>query len=514
MSTSYGFKEGWEFAEKSLGSSYASQIGAQYVQNVDDAIQQLAKDMNSKMGSNENIDTLKGFIAEYWHADTFNINAALKGSSSRATIERSTKTASVDVSTNFGKNYSMKYYATGAKSAKAQATNVIQAYYSYLSKSKAEHPMSLQEWLIKNNYPEDMQQLLMSIYQGQGRIIPTDQLEEAIKFLERKIAEESAKEGSNRAALLAGYKETLNNLLDRIKDGNGVESLPLTKSESEALAALCKAGGFKPEDYGFVLSELITSEYILQQSLQAGVTSAVITMVLQIAPEIYKAIDYLIKNGEIDVTQLKDTGLKTMSASAEGFLKGSVSAAMTIACKAGKLGSQLAKADPNIIGVAVTIVVDTMKNGFDVARGKMKPREMATNLSKELIISAASIAGGIAGQVLLKELPVMGYMLGSFVGSVVASVTLNIGEKTILSFCVETGFTFFGLVEQSYELPQDVIEKLGLDIVSLEYVELHKTELNKAKLNQISLNHVKYETLDVFILRRGVVGVNRVGYVF
>lgn len=266
------------------------------MQNVDDAIQQLAKDMNSKMGSNESVETLKGFIAEYWHADTFNINAALKGSSSRATIERSTKTASVDVSTNFGKKYSMKYYATGAQSAKAQATNVIQAYYSYISKSKAEHSMSLQEWLIKNNYLEDMQQLLMSIYQGQGRIIPTDQLEEAIKFLERKIAEESAKEGSNRAALLAGYKETLNNLLDRIKDGNGVESIPLTKSESEALAALCKAGGFKPEDYGFVLSELITSEYILQQRLQAGVTSAVITMVLQIAPEIYKAIDYLIKN--------------------------------------------------------------------------------------------------------------------------------------------------------------------------------------------------------------------------
>ena len=87
------------------------------------------------------------------------------------------------------------------------------------------------------------------------------------------------------------------------------------------------------------------------------------------APEIYKAIDYLIKNGEIDVGQLKDTGLKIMSSSAEGFLKGSVSAALTIACKAGKLGSQLAKVDPNIIGVAVTIVVDTMKNGFDVARG-------------------------------------------------------------------------------------------------------------------------------------------------
>lgn len=514
MGVSYGIKEGWEFAARTQGSMYAAQVGGQYVQGVDDAIQQLAKDMNDKMGSKENIDTLKGFIAEYWHADTFNINSALKNSAHKATIERSTEAASVDVSTNFGMNYSMKYYATGADSAKQQATNVIQAYHKYLSKSKAETPMTFEEYIAKNNYSSELQQQLMSVYQGQGRIIPTEQLTDAIKSLERKIATEAAKDGANRAALLESYKETLENLMDRIKDGEGVESIPLTKAEAEAIANLCKTGEFKPEDFGFTLYELITPEYMMQQALTAGVTSAVITLVLQIGPEIYKAVDYLVKNGEIDVEQLKNTGLKALSASAEGFLRGSISASLTIACQAGKLGAQFANVTPGMVGAFTAIVLDTMKNGYDVARGKMTSREMATQLTKNIVVSGAAIAGGTVGQALLPELPVLGYMLGSFVGSVVASITLNIGEKTILSFAVDTGFSFFGLVDQNYELPKETIERLGLEVVSLDYIELNRTELNRTSLNRTTLNRTKYNTLNIMVLRRGVVGVNKVGYVF
>jgi hypothetical protein len=31
-------------------------------------------------------------------------------------------------------------------------------------------------------------------------------------------------------------------------------------------------------------------------------------------------------------------------------------------------------------------------------------------------------------------------------------VIYNIGKKKLISFCVDTGFTCFGLVEQNYEL--------------------------------------------------------------
>ena len=140
----------------------------------------------------------------------------------------------------------------------------------------------------------------------------------------------------------------------------------------------------------------------------------------------------------------------------------------------------------------------------------MTTREMATRLTKDTAISLSAIAGGTVGQALLPELPVLGYMLGSFV----ASITLTISEKTILSFAVDTGFSFFGLVDQDYVLPKETIEKLGLEVVSLDYIELNRTGLNRTTLNRTSLNRTKYNTLDIMVLRRGVIGVNKVGYVF
>lgn len=513
MTTSYGLKEGWEFAAKNQGVIYSSNAAEAYVSAVDSAIQQLAKDINDKQGTLENIETLKGFIAEYWHADTFNIDAVLKESANRATIVRSNEAASVDVATNFGMDYSMKYYATGADSAKQQATNVIQAYHKYLSKSKTEKPMSFEEYIRKNNYPSDMEHLLLSIYHGQGRIIPTEQLSDAIKFLERKIATESAKEGGNRLALLEGYKETLDNLMDRIKDGQGVESVPLSKAEAETIAALCKTGDFRPEDFGFTLDELITSEYIMQHALTAGFTSAVITLVLQMGPEIYKALDYLLKNGEITLDQIKSVGLKALSSSAEGFIRGSISASITIACQSGKLGAEFITASPGVIGTITVIAMDTLKNSFEVARGRMKPQVMATELTREIAISSFSLGGGALMQSLMPELPVLGYMLGSFVGSVAASTMLNIGEKTILSFCADTGFSFFGLVEQNYELPKEIIMKLGLEVVSLDRYELTRNTLKRNTLSRHTLNRTKYDTLNIMVLKRGVVGANKIGYI-
>src|SRR5574344_1883887 len=105
MIASNSFKEGWEFTTKNQEGMVAAQIGEDYVNNVDNAINQLTKDINAKMGSQENILALKGFIAEYWHAGTFNINAALEDSSHRAHIERSNEMGSVDISGNFGFDY-------------------------------------------------------------------------------------------------------------------------------------------------------------------------------------------------------------------------------------------------------------------------------------------------------------------------------------------------------------------------------------------------------------------------
>lgn len=358
-------------------------------------------------------------------------------------------------------------------------------------------------------YPNETQELLKSVYYGQGRIIPSDQMDDAIAYLTRKMNEELGKEGPNRAAVYQNYKETLERLSDRIKASDGTESIPLTKDESEAIAALAKEEDFDAANFGISL-DLITREYIFKQALKAGYTSAVITFVLQMAPEIFKAIDYLIKNGEIDIAQLKRSGWTAISASATGFIRGSVSSGLTIACQAGKLGKAFMGADSTVIGAITVIVMDAMKYSFNVACGKSTPGQMGYALTKEVIVSAAAIGGGLALQPVI---PVVGYLLGSFLGSVAASVTLEVGEKVFLSFCADSGFTCFGLVDQNYELPPDILEYIGLDVIKIKEKDIARCEIPRVSLERVSIGKVEYSTISIKVMKRGVVGVNKIAYV-
>lgn len=58
------------------------------------------------------------FHGQKWHAHTFNIDAIRQGSEHRAWTLQENGYASVDVATNFGKEYSLKYSNT-AKSAES-----------------------------------------------------------------------------------------------------------------------------------------------------------------------------------------------------------------------------------------------------------------------------------------------------------------------------------------------------------------------------------------------------------
>ncbi len=543
-------KAGWDFTSKQMGAVSGAGVGSQYISEVDAAIEKLVKDMQELGSSSLGEKQLKGFVAEYWHADTFNIDAALKGSANRAFVDGSTEHASVDISTNFGKSYSSKYLRSYDESVKAQAKNVIRAYHEYLSKPRKGEPIPFEKYLEQYGYTKDLNlkklvedyqkfitenssdksvtleqfirihsgeydiaSLLTSVYSGQERLIPTDQLEDAIKYLKREIAKESGKETSNRAANMANYLETLEKLADRISDDAGTESIALTKEEAEAIAALIKEGEFKPEDFGISLNDLITSEYILNQALKAGYTSAVITLVMQLTPEIIESVYLLIKYHEIDIEQAKELGKITLSASAEGFLRGSIASALTIACQAEKLGKTFANVSPNVIGALTTICLDVVKDSIMVAAGKMTAREMGTNITKEILISSAALAAGTVGQAILPELPVLGYMLGSLIGSCMASVVLNISERYLISFCIDTGFTCFGLVEQDYTLPAEILREIGFDITELDYVIFNNISINTVEVSRVRLNTMELNTVDFIKVRRGIIGINKIGYV-
>lgn len=502
------FEEGYAFFEKNTGSYTAAVQGETYVARVNQEIKTLLDDMNAFDGFKTKTGALKGDIAEFWHSDTFNIDAAVKGTNSRTSVDRSHGFASADISSNFGKEFGLKYYASGADSAKQQAKSVFERFKEYQSNGGKD---SLEEFLKKRGLDNIETILNDPIYSGQVRVIPKDQMEEAVAWLERKIAEE----GSKRPEQVARYQETLKMLKDKVEDGKGTQSVALTKEEAENLARLAKEGKVTAEtlkELGISTEELIKYEYVLQQAFKAGVSAAAISMVLKVAPEIYKALSYLIQNGELDEKQFHKIGFAALTGASEGFVRGTMSAAITTACKAGLWGEAWKACDPTVIGAVTVIAIDTMKNAFKVATGKMQKQELVNELIKETFISTCSILTGSLVQSVL-PLAGFGFLVGSFVGSVVGAYAYDAGQNAVLSFCVDTGFTMFGLVEQDYRLPDEVMEAIGVDVFCYDEFQYNEFQYDEFQYDEFQYEKFSLETFTITPLRRGILGVRKVGYV-
>ena len=78
---------------------------------------------------------------------------------------------------------------------------------------------------------------------------------------------------------------------------------------------------------------------------------------------------------------------------------------------------------------------------------------------------------------------------------------------------MDTGFTCFGLVEQDYKLPEEILNKMGIDTIKIPRTEVKTTAIEQTSVSSETETN-EYETVDITILRRGIIGVNKVGYVF
>ena len=289
----------------------------------------------------------------------------------------------------------------------------------------------------------------------------------------------------------------------------------MSEADAKALAALAKEGDVTAEELkqlGISADEVIRFEYLAKEAFKSGLTAATISVVLNVAPEIYKAIDYLIKNGDLDEKQFQRIGFAALKGGSEGFVRGTVSAAITIACKSGMLGAAMKNISPSIIGMATVLAMDTMKNAFKVACGQMTRTELAQELIRELIVSSSALVVGTVVQAFI-EIPVVGFMIGSFIGSAIGAFAYNCGYSAVMSFCVETGFTMFGLVKQDYTLPEDILENIGVDVFKYEKFIPAPFRSNGFMPTAFQQKQFEPNTLGITVLRRGVIGVAQIGYV-
>lgn len=517
------FHGGFEFFRKNavgiFGAEVAAEFGTSTVNYVEE-LTSLENSINAFEGYKTSSAQLKGDVAEFWHAGTFNTNAALNDSVNRAFVNRSNEFASTDVSLKSGEHFSLKYYSSSVDSAKQQATSVFQRFKEYQARGGED---SLDQFLSKRNY-SDESVLNDPIYSGQFRVIPRDQMEEATKWLSQKIAKESV----IRPDQVKRYQDTLDMLNDKLSDNKGIESIPLSKEEAQKLAELAKKGEFKTEDFGLTSQE----EMIVKEALKDGLTAAAISMILKVAPEIYKAIDYLIKNGEIDGEQFKKVGFAAVTGACEGFVRGTVAAVISYCCRSGMLGEGMKKVAPGVIGVVVALTMNTMKNAFMVTIGKKTRNELSYELIRDMFVSGGALGGsllgkssgaaiggvvggyivGPAGVIVAKTLSVVGSLLGSFVGSVAGVFVFNTVYKTAITFCIDTGVTLFGIVDQDYKLPEDVLIEMGLETFDFDTFQTDTFEPETFSFETFEVETIQPETLGITMLRRGVIGVSKVGY--
>lgn len=478
-------QQGWDFATSVMGADLAAHMRMEYVSAVDDAIKEVEENINNHKYRNLGINQLQGYVLEEWGAGTFNVDAVAADSAYKAEVLHSTAKDSVDVLIKNGGQdaaaYSAKSYADGAKSAIEQA-----------------------------RLNPDTRRVS---YQGQGRLVPADQLSDA----QAEAHRQALRNQLIRPEVSEAYAETEHKLTDTIKTDDGTKSRTATRKELEQIAKESKQQDFKASEHGVTAESAIRAKYLLKQALKPGYTAAAITVAVQLAPEIYKAIDYLIKHGELDIQQIKRMGTKGISAGAEGFLRGAVASSLKIMCDAGMLGEIFKGINPTVLGAVVALVMQTVKNSILVAAGKMSTQQMGAAFVDTVVVSGGYLLGfhigGIIGQALGFELPVVGYLLGSLIGTSFC-VIYNIGKKKLISFCIDTGFTCFGLVEQSYELPEDVLHEMGVETIPIPRAQVERVDVQRTQVRGTGIDTAEYETIDITVLRRGVIGVHKIGYVF
>ena len=489
-------EQGWKFASQTTAANVATVGNAQYanrVTQVGNAIDELYNNLMS-LKSNQSDSVLGGFAAEEWHAGTFNVNAKAAGSSNVAYAGKP------GTNGELGRN---NYGSVDVRVQSADGT-VINDYGSkYMVNAKETAKQQAQP---NHDGPGTK-------YGTQKRLVASDQLKDV-----KDISEYRAENLNTPENWKQGYKETSELATDRITDGK-VESKPLSKKDSERLAKDVKDDNLDLKKYG-VENELTKPAAIMKQAVKAGLNAAMISAIMQTAPDIFKSISYLIKNKEIDLNQLKTIGSKAITAGAEGFIIGSVACTLQLRIAEGAFGAALQQAiagslGPMVIGTVVSLAYTTIKNSVLVASGKMSAREMGAALIDTVAMSSSFVAGayigGIIGQAIGFAVPVVGYLLGSLISSAF-SVVYNIGKNKFLSFCVDSGFTCFGLVDQDYTLPEELLKDMGIDITPITRTQISRTEISRTTVGS-NINRTTLDTIDLKIVKRGIIGVNKVGYV-
>lgn len=487
---SIAFEQGIKYVTDNMGAAYlGAQLSQHFVNAVDEhlnkGVDKLIENLYDYVGHNHTpTSKLQGNVFERIQKDSFNIRAELYHSDYRAEVLNSTKKDSVDVQLRHQRtgrmlNYSMKSYSNASGSLDSQ---------SKPSKGGVQS---------------------RSRYYGMGKIIPKDQIEEARNRNRDKIKHILSKEDKAR------FKEVGKSLDSEMSDGKRAHSSGTSRARNAELTDQAREKNIDrdklKEELELTTDKEISKVDIMGKAFKAGLSAAVISFVISMAPTIINGISMLVSEGEIDPDSFAQASAQAIPSTARAFINGSVTAAIVAACEANHIS-----VNPSFLSTAVVLAVGTIWSSAKFATGKISKAQLADEITRLHITTAFAVGGGIAASVWFAEIPPLAaaaYMLGSFVGGVLGGIAYNMGKSIFMTFCVESGCTFFGIVDQNYELPQEVIDAIGIEVFDYEKFEYDSFQADSFQFDTFSPDTFEYEKFGIRILRRGVIEFGKIGYI-
>jgi len=355
-----------------------------HLRHVDEVVRNATEALKSAVADDQNrvLSMAQGFYAEHYHAETFNIDAALKRLDNlKANAPRSNTSMSPDIEIrDHGRQvreYSLKYLSTARQSVDEQKG-----------------------------------------YEDQGRIIPSDQYDEAKEHLRRQIPRELAKEGPHRRQVAKDLQEVEKHLDSRIKH-HGVESKGLDRKESEQHVKRLRRGEDIPIEPQYDLS------VIAREALRSGVIAGGITLAMALAPRVYGAVAYRVRHGDFPPDVFDGVFHDAAASSGMAGLRATVATSITLSAKAGLFGHSLKTINPTLVGTLTYLTFEGVKDYRRFIRNEISGVEFADSM---MFKSAAAVGGAVgAGQAAAIigqsaiPIPVVGALVGAMVGSVLAS---------------------------------------------------------------------------------------------
>lgn len=432
--------------------------------SIEDAVSLINKIATENINKGEHF--LKGDIAEAWHAGTLLVDAARQSRQGIwAEIPRDhTPVDMVYGSSKTGETLAaqIKYYGNSEDTAKALS-----------------HPK----------------------YDSLEKIGPSNQF----PGIKEAAQHEASRNTLTRPEQASQYRHTSEVGSDHASI-DGVNSKPLSEPDALKLAKDYKKGDGDPHKLGLTSSEIIKLTDIARESFEAAAHAAIFAAAIKSAPHLWAMFSELLNEGSINKNTIDNSIQDILTSSAGVGARAGISAAITGICRAGLIGESFKSVSPAAIGAATVVALNSIKYGIQLSQDEITGAQFTSMCLRDSITVTAGLIGATAGQALI-PIPVLGALIGNVVGTLVGSIVYQGGNSVVLGICADNNWTFFGIVDQDYQVPQSILNSMDCELFVPERFKPDRMTLEKFEFNKFIP-----EKLDIVPLRRGVVRLQTIGY--